>query len=353
MTIRTRQLLSYAVFAGLLALALGGASLTYHWLGEELEKMAKHQSTLVEALTQIGGSIDKQGSLITGALAENQKPSSDKLASIDKTVAKSIDEARSVGGDRNLGDIASQFERYRQHRDDFLAGNVVPDLRGYHRRIAPLIGSLRASLSGAKSSVREQLKRDRRRLESLMFRSSLWLGLLIFFGFGAIVWAVRSVHRHLIFPLDKLLESVRRNSDRSAARNHRIRLGVDNELSELADLFNGIFEDRQRGQRRLEGRLKHQRQLVLGLLHRYGKHTSLFDLGGRRIAVAASVTDEQIEHLADWIRSEGATRLDAYKPGDVEPPKQIIDVGNGMVRIELLTAGNARPVGWLVRPVRA
>jgi len=179
-------------------------------------------------------------------------------------------------------------------------------------------------------------------------RSGVWLGVLVLLALFSLVVLSRWLHQRLLLRLDELAEA----TEAIAAGDVRRRLPVaaSDELGRIATRLNQGLDAHQELRAEMAGRLSQERQLTLALFDAFGAGRIVLDLGGKVIIQDSAPIDPGVLAAVEaWIRARGQPILiDPAGLAELSDPVRI-DSESGACYLQLLTARDKRPIGWLAR----
>lgn len=345
MTLRTRLLLGYGYLVVLILAVAGTSAIAFLHLSSGINVVLDENFRTIRASMEMIESLERQDSETLAALLEGQVDSQ-ALARLEASFDAALRVAQGNVTEPEEPVVLERIERdlaaFLAARNALIEERPEAPLAAYNRRVFPLFSRIKGEvLHLLEINQRAMIQADREARETALQAGAV-LGVLVAVGLVSFVLLARVMQRTILGRIEEL----RRGIEAIATRDSRRRLreeGAD-ELTVVARRTNELLDRHQRAESRLEGQVRQERQLVLGLVERIGPETAVYGLAGNRVA-GIERADSSVRR---WIRSEGRTRTEGWQPGGEEIEERIAGDEGTAPRVRLLTVGGVRPVGWLV-----
>lgn len=351
MQLRIRLFLGYAYLVALLLVAVGSSALVFLHLNQDIDRILVESLPSVEASTRMLHALERQDSLTLLLLIDPQaEPSS--LAPVNAAFEQALAEAEAnlteIEETPILGRIRASYGELLEVRQDFFVRSPADPLEDYRQRILPLFSRLEDDVFDLLAVNHEAMVERDREARQITARAGAWLAGLSTLALLSLPLLSRTLQRGVLDRLSRLHDTVKAIADGDTAR--RLQDFEHDELAFVAHQFNHLLDARDELDRRMEGRLAQQRQLLLGLLAELGEGAVLLGLDGSLIASTSTDPDpELLDKLRAWVVEPGRERIQGAV--DLPLPTAREELDGAPRRIDLLVAHGKRPVAWLARPI--
>jgi len=349
MNLRTRILLGYGYLVSVLVLTAVGAALAFHRLGLELERVTLEDVGAVQASMEMLGALERQDSACLSAML-GREGAGDDFRREAEAFSRALEGARSraSGEDERklIGDLEGLYYEYERACEDLLAGPPSGARSAYDLAVSPRFAAVRDAVVRLHEMNRRAMREAEVSTRRFAEAGSVVLGLvaaavLLSFGFLS-----QRLNRDLLLRLSDMKEAL---ADIAAGnRIRRFDPVLDDELGLLARQLNRALDEQAQAEGRMRGMLAQQRQLLLGLLARWGKPAALLGMDGALVASTLS-EDKKKALLAevDALRARGREAL-----GEASGDLREVEIAAGGEKGEAivftpLVASGGRVVGWL------
>lgn len=340
MKLRTRILLGYWYLVGLLILGAAGAALSFLGLGRSIGTVLEENFDSVRASMAMLDALERQDSALLSKLLGD--PGADEaLQASEKAFVAAVASARTnitIAGETDVLDrIEKGYGDYRDARDVLLEGGWDRPLAAYQARTLPRFMAVKQSVYDLLDLNHEAMVEADQRAQNAARRRAVVHGLLVVAALLSLAFLSQALGRDVLARLAELTGVAQ--SIAAGDTDRRAVAGSDDELGVVARQLNAVLDHAEETEAELEGRLRQDRQLLLGLLAELPQPAALLSLGG---AVVASTLP-----AADLAVVEGAVAATDIRTM-LDQTRVHRKVGNGLeVGLRLLEAEGERPVGWL------
>lgn len=346
MSLRTRLLLAYGYLVALILAVAGISAIALLHLSSGINVVMEDNFRSIRASMEMIESLERQNSETLAALLEGEAD----RGTLARLEASFYDALRIAQGNVTepeeipvLERMEKDFAAFVSARDALIAERSATPLASYNQQVSPRFARVKEDvLQLLEINQRAMIQAERRASETAT-QAATALGFLVALGLVSFVVLARVMQRHVLGRLEELGRSIEAIATRD--RGRRLREEGDDELTHVARRMNELLDRHQREESRLQGLVRQERQLALGLVDRLGPRVAAYDLAGNRVAGG----DDGESAIRRWIRGEGRTWLENWNPGDgaLDGP---VTGKSGSVEgtAELLVANGVRPVGWLV-----
>lgn len=345
MTLRTRLLLGYGYLVVLILAVAGTSAFAFLHLSSGIDLVLDENFRTIRASMEMIESLERQDSETLAALLEGE---ADRSA-LDR-LEGSFDAALRVAK-RNVTEPEEPvvLERIEQDLAAFLAARnalieerPAAPLAAYNRRVFPLFSRIKGEIFDLLEINQRAMIRAEREARETALQAGAVLGVLVAIGLVSFVILARAMQRTILGRIDELKRGIEAIATRDPRR--RLREEGSDELMIVARRMNELLDRHQRVESRLEGQVRQERQLVLGLVERLGPQTAVYGLAGNRMAG----TERPDSSVRRWIRSVGRSRMEGWEPGGEGIDERIVEDEGSGPKVRLLAVDGVRPVGWLV-----
>lgn len=355
MSLRLRLLLGYGYLVALLLVSTGSAMLGFLHLSETVDVILEENVGSIRSAMEMVEALERQDSMTLAGLIEGRV----ELPEMERHEESFLAALTAAEGNVTEGPevsvlarVRGDYETYREARDELLAAQPERPLRAYNSRVFPAFSRVKADvLELLDVNHRAMIEADQETRESAV-RNGSWLGMLVAVALVSLVLLSRALQRHVLVPLARLRDGMSDIAGGDLGRRLNDREG--GELGTIAGHFNTLLDRLQRIEARLQGRMRHERQVVLALAGRLGEEVGVYDLAGRRLVGRGGLGRDLGPILPPealkWIEERGVEEPGAEQPGEGETGPAELEVEGRLLTIELLSAPPGRPVGWLLRP---
>lgn len=345
MTLRTRLLLGYGYLVALILAVAGTSALAFLQLSSGIDVVLDENFRTIRASMKMIESLERQDSETLAALLEGQADR-EALARLEDSFEEALRAARGNVTEPEepvvLGRIERDLAAYLAARNALIEARPEAPLVAYNRQVFPQFNRIKAGVIDLLEINQRAMIRAEREARETALQAGAVLGVLVAVGLVSFVILAQLMQRTILSRIDEL----RRGIEGIATRDPRRRLreeGAD-ELTAVARTTNEILDRHQSVESRLQGQLRQERQLIIGLVERQGAGAAVYGLAGNRVA-GAERSDSSVRL---WIRSEGRSRLETWDPGVEQIDEKIADGEAPGPSVRLLAIEGVRPVGWLV-----
>ena len=339
----------------LLILMAGSSAFGFNYFNKLLKKSLENQSKNFGSVIFLLQSLDNEeraAALLikTGeasrkeALSNSAEEFIASLAKMQKDAEEHSDEEREL---RQIIALTENYKLYDSARSDFFASQEETTIDEYAKKVRPLAEAVKRDIIKLlELNHKRSLKIESDVHDAIIFQG-IQLGVLVLLAIFSMWILSRSLNKHFLTPLGEI--KAFRETISSGELNRRLHIEGGDELSHLAKDINTLLDTELQLESRMRGRLNHQRQLLLGMIHRAVKPIALAGLDGNLIASSLSQFDEAIiNSLSEEIGQKGRDMLKNLKDSDAVATATIVSKEGRKIVIELLRAELGRPVGWLL-----
>lgn len=340
MKLRSRILLGYWYLVGLLVVGAAGSALSFLSLGRSIGTVLEENFDSVRASMAMLDALERQDSALLSSLLGDAEAAV-ALESSQQSFLNAVHEARAnvtIAGESDVLDRIEQGHAdFTAARDRLLAGSWDRPLAAYQEETLPLFIALKASVYELLDlNHRAMVAADERAQREARRRAVLY-GLLVVAALLSLAVLSQALGRDVLSRLADLTAVASAIAAGDTAR--RAIPGGEDELGVVARQLNAVLDHAQATEAELEGRLRQDRQLLLGMLRERDEPSALLTLGGDMVASTLARVD--LEVLQGFIGGLEAPGLMARVPLVEET------VEGRSLRLRLLASSGDRPVGWL------
>jgi hypothetical protein len=344
MNIGTKVHVSYAALTTLMVAMAGTSAIGFSHLGSTVKRNLEERRVAVEAATGLLESLERQDSATLALIISSlDAESRDSMKKAEANFQKRLGEAERFADDEEkalIEGVRSHYDAYDKARKEFLEKGEGKTLALYEAGVFPTFWAAREDVFELLSLNFGSFVRADRQVQEAAIDNGIYLGIFITLALLGLIIVSVGMRRHLLVPLRDLAEFTEAVS-RSPSRKRLMPKGSD-ELARVVRNLNDILDGRDSMAAEMEGRFSRSRQLLMGLLDHIGG-AALVGMDGRLLAAAMPAEDQQMLEAA---LPELASRL--KQDGDGRDRMLEHRAGPGpTVRLELLTALDRRPAGWL------
>lgn len=343
MTLRLRLLLGYGYLVALLLLAAGSAMLGFLYLSASIEVVLEENlASIGSAMTMIDA-LERQDSATLAALLERGAGPEGDLAAHDEAFRQALEEASAnvteEGESEVLEEIRTAFARYAEARDGLVAAQPPSPLAAYEREVFPRFAAVKAAVIDLLALNQEAMFEADRAARQRAVQNGTWLGLLVIVGLVSLVFLSRAMQRRILQPIDRLVRGI----DALGTGHRRLHEeGEGDEITRISRQVNRLLDRLDELRSGSQGRLAHERRLVLGLVASV-PGAALYSPAGDLLG-GEPLPDALAERITAWVREEGRGRAEG-----VERDPVVVEAGDEAAELTLVVAPGERPVGWLAR----
>lgn len=346
MTLRSRLLLGYGYLVVLVLAVAGTSALALLHLSSGIDVVLEENFRTIRASMEMIESLERQDSETLAALLEGEADR-EALTRLEHSFEEALAMARGNVTEPEEPAVLARIERERvaflAARDALIEARPEAPLAAYNRRVFPLFSRLKAAVFDLLEINQRAMARADREARETALQAGAVLGVLVAIGLVSFVILARVMQRTILGRIDELKRGIEAIASHDPRR--RLREGGADELTVVARRTNEVLDRHQRAESRLQGQIRQERQLVLGLVERLGPGATVYDLAGNRLA-GVERPDSSVRR---WIRSEGRGRLEAWESGGEGIDETIVDGDEPGPNVRLVAVDGVRPVGWLVQ----
>lgn len=345
MTLRTRLLLGYGYLVVLILAVAGTSAVAFLHLSSGIDVVLDENFRSIRASMEMIESLERQDSETLAALLEGDVDR-DALGRLETSFEEAFRVARGNVTEPEEPLILERIERdlatFIAARNALIEERPEAPLAAYNRRVFPLFSRIKSEVLHLLEINQEAMVQADREARQTAHQAGAVLGVLVAVGLVSFILLARVMQRTILGRIDELKRGVEAIATRDPRR--RLREEGADELTVVARRINELLDRHQRAESRLEGHVRQERQLVLGLVERFGPEATVYGLAGNRVAGS----DDVDPAVRRWIRSEGRTRLEKWEPDAEAIEERVAGEEGPAPKVRLLTVSGVRPVGWLV-----
>jgi hypothetical protein len=350
MNLRTRILLGYGYLVAVLVVTAAGAALAFHHLGQGIEGVMAENFESVRAAMGMLEALERQDSACLSALLDEQGAAA-ALEQEEKEFLRALEQAKAnvtIQGERPvIEDVGRLFSGYKAARDSLLASRPATPLAAYELDTFPRFQAVKASVIRLIELNHQAMREADISTRQFAMRGSIVLGMVVALAFLSFGLLSRLLNRHFLVRLADMKSALGDIATGNLLR--RFDPVLDDELGLLARRLNAALDAEARAEGSAGGLLSQQRQLLLGMLERWGEPVAVVAIDGMLIASTLSEERERaVVKIEGAIRDKGRAALrDAT--GVLRNTKlQITTEGGEILSVSPLLTGPQRVVGWIV-----
>lgn len=340
MKLRTRILLGYWYLVGLLILGAAGAALSFLSLGTSIGTVLEENFDSVRASMAMLDALERQDSALLSKLLGDSGADA-ALDASERAFVAAVAAARAnitIAGETEVLDrIERGHSDYLVARDVLLQETREHPLAAYQAETLPLFMDLKQSVHDLLDLNHKAMVEADQRAQRAARSRAIVHGLLVVAALLSLVFLSQALGREVLARLAELTGVARSIAAGDTAR--RAVPGSDDELGVVARQLNAVLDRAQEVEAEAEGRLRQERQLLVGLLAQLPKPVALLSLGGD--VVASSLPADDLDVVERVVSSLDAAAMIGSGPVLEET------VEGRRVELRLLEAFGKRPVAWL------
>jgi len=352
MTLRTRLLLGYGYLIALhLITAISSAAGFYH-LSKGVDRILKENFESIDAAMGLQEALERQESALLVIMLE-PAVGNEALALAENAFERELARARSnitVKRERDIVDLIQQSHlAYRSARNQYLLEHPEQGTYAQYKESTSTLfqGAKAQVLSLIEINQQAMLDADRQARRSAM-RNSVMLGVMVVIALLSLLVLLRRFQEGFLLRLNDLRDATEAIAHGESKR--RIpQFGAD-ELGIIAKRLNETLDAHARTVSELQGMINQSKELLLGTLGGIKARVALFGLDGAVVATNFPPTkeDKDLTDVSQWIEKKGKAILKDARKGNKFAPASV-RCGAAQAELQLLIAGEVRPVGWLAR----
>ena len=340
MKLRTRILFGYWYLVGLLIVGAAGAALSFLSLGRSIGIVLEENFDSVRASMAMLDALERQDSALLSQLlgdAEAEKALEASERAFVSAVAAARANVTIAGEIEVLDTIDDGHAKYLAARDRLLEGSWERPLAAYQAETLPLFMALKQSVYDLLDLNHRAMVEADQRAQSAARNRAIVHGMLVAGALLSLAFLSQALGREVLARLSGLSSVAQAIAAGDTVR--RAVPGGNDELGVVARQLNAMLDHAQSIEAELEGRLRQDRQLLLGLLGQLPQPAALLSLGGGLVASTLPAGDFEAVEAA--VAGLDTRKLLAH--GSV-----IREARDGRaIELRLLETEVERPVGWL------
>ncbi len=350
MTLRTRLLIGYALIVLLLVLTGGAGAFGFREISGIVDQRLDRYARSTRRAQTLVDSIERQDAALLRALLRIDPPAArSDMDAADRAFDNALrDAADDPDPDtaQLVAAVGEAFPAYRSARELAFAAFADGDNR-YASDVAPAYEVLHSAAARLYATTSDHTVQARAAVRAATVNASVLLGVLVTGGLLLLVALARSMRTHVLERLDEL----RRFSDAIAQGDihQRASLGGADELGQMSTQMNAMLDRQAALESRLEGRLVHDRELLVALLATRRRGALILGPSGDLIAWSGPLPDpRRFDALAVALTERNRERV--ANPDSEAAPFAWTDPAGAELRVQLLRTPSGRAIGWLAEP---
>ena len=349
MNLRTRILLGYGFLIAMLVLIAAGAALGFHRLGHGNDRAMVENLESVRAATEMLEALRRLDSACISLLLGKETAGAD----LEQEQERFLRELELAGANATteegrvvVADVARLFSGYGAAREALLASRPAAPLAAYDLDALPRFEAVTAALIRLLELNHRAMREADASARRFAMKASIVLGIVVavtLLSFGSLS---RLLNRDLLLRLIEMNNAVKDVAGGNLGR--RLDPGQEDELGLLARQLNAALDARAEAEGRTEGVLSQQRQLLIGMLERWGERSALVGLDG--MLIASTLSEEQTNVVGEHgevIRDRGRAALKEASSDLQNTTFRIMTESGQGLFFSPLVANRRRAVGWI------
>ena len=337
LSLRSRLLVSYGYLVLLLLVALATGMLALRWVVDDLDAVAEHDGGL-EATADVLDAVQRESTLLVHHAAAGRDVSAGELRSARS--ARRHDERSPP--DSIAEEVHELLALHAAHMDRFerVAFDEV-------RAAADSLTEIEEHASAALRRRHDELRAAGMEASSRARVATHVLGGLMVIGLLSYLVLARMLQTLLLGRVQGLVDVT--DAIAAGERKRRADATIDDELGRVARFINQALDHEQRIAALAQGRLAEQRELLVSLVRRLERPTTVVGIDGAIIASTMSPQEQaSLETLTPEIRRAAKVLLDRKFLRADELTTEVLERTTGRAfSIRALAGGPGRVVGWL------
>jgi HAMP domain-containing protein len=341
LSLRSRLLVSYGYLVLLLLGALAAGMLSLRWVVDELDAVAERNGDL-QATADVLDAVRRESNLLVGRAALGEGVGASELA-----VARAPD-PRAPPPSTGAVDEAWPAELHQ------LVALHTAHVRRFESVTFEDVTAAAESLAEIEQHASALLRQRQRELRTAGIEArtraraaTYLLGVLMVIGILSYLVLARMLQSLLLERVQGLVDVT--DAIAAGERKRRADATFDDELGRVARFINQALDHEQRIAALAEGRLAEQRELLVSLVRRLDRPTTVVGIDGAIIASTMSTQEQtSLEKLTPEIRRAAKVLLDRKFVSADELTTEVLERSTGRAfSIRALAGGPGRVVGWL------
>ncbi len=351
MNLATKLKLGYGYMAGLLLLGSAGAVIGFSRLADRMNQVVRQDLASVMEAVNMVEALERQDTAILARLL-GRAGAQTQLAQAEKQFLDALRRSRASAHNPKeqsiLSELEARFQDFRNTEEKLSA--LGPAQQGeYETLLLPKLRRIKELVYRFVDVNRDQAGTQAARARKNAVQAGVILGILAALAILSLGLLARSLTRGIL----TRLVAMKTDLEERAAGRSNLRLdekGTD-ELALLAEQFNRILDAQQALRDRMQGAIAHYKQLVAALAEQGKGPGAVVGMDGSIIWSNLDEATRRLieEHASDLTEQFRVERLKGLEQRDGETR---VSVGETAMRATLLTTGPARPVAWLLNPLR-
>ncbi len=351
MTLRIRLLLGYGYLIALHLLTAVSSAAGFYHLSKGIDRVLKENFESIDAAMGMQEALERQESAVLVIMLE-PAVGSDALALADAAFDRELARARGNVTQKREGDILDLLQQsytaYRAARNQYLLEHPEEAAYGQYRdRTAGLFQGVKNQVfSLMELNQQGMLDADHRARRTAM-QNSVMLGVMVVVAMLSLLVLLRRFQEGFLLRLHDLRDTTEAIA-RGESKRRLPQFGSD-ELGLIAKRLNETLDAHSRTVNELQGMINQSKELLLGTLSGLKEKVALFGLDGAVHATNLPPKEEKdLLDVSQWIEKKGKPILKDVRKGNKMVPASV-RCGETQAEVQLLLAGEHRPVGWLAR----
>jgi HAMP domain-containing protein len=341
LSLRSRLLISYAYLVLLLLVALVTGMLSLRWVVDELDAVAERNGGLqatadiLDAVRRESDVLVRRAALGTGVEADELRAARAPEPEGIPPAAHPVDESWPDEVRELLGLHAAHVRRFETVPIEDVSA-AAESLTGIEVHASALLRQRQRDLRAAGIESRARAR-----------AATYLLGVLMVVGLLSYLVLARMLQNLLLGRVQGLVEVT--DAIAAGERKRRADATIDDELGRVARFINQALDQEQRIAALAQGRLAEQRELLVSLVRRLDRPTTVVGIDGAIIASTMSTQEQtSLEKLTPEIRRAAKVLLDRKFLSADELTTEVLERSTGRAFwIRALAGGRGRVVGWL------
>jgi HAMP domain-containing protein len=341
LSLRSRLLVSYGYLVVLLLVALATGMVSLRWVVDDLDAVAERNGGLqvtadvLDAVRRESSLLVRRAALGTGVDANALTAARASQRSAARGVTEPTDDAWAEEVHELLELHSTHARRFQSVAFEELSA-AAESLTEVERYASALLRRRHRDLRVAGIEARARAR-----------VATHVLGVLMVIGLLSYLVLARTLQNLLLGRLQGLVDVT--DAIAAGERRRRADATIDDELGRVARFINQALDHEQRIAALAQGRLAEQRELLVSLVRRLDRPTTVVGIDGAIIASTMSAQEQaSLEQLTPEIRRAAKILLDRKFLSADELTTEVLERSTGRAfSIRALAGGRGRVVGWL------